>query len=191
MRLFSLREICVIIFLASNYCVLARWFKPNYDGRKRISQLNIAGTHDSMSYTTTSRLARCQDWSLKDQLTAGIRYIDIRVRHINKQLPIYHGPIYLKTDFATVVNTVVQYLNENPTEAILMSVKEEYTAANNGDETYDVAVKKVLGQHLDKWWTGQGNNPTINEIRGKFVVVQRSGNERLGIPWYEFNVSKH
>ena len=49
-----------------------------------ISALSIPGTHDSCSYSAKwydiPPISQCQSWSVKKQLMAGVRYLDIRVK---------------------------------------------------------------------------------------------------------------
>src|SRR5688500_16988143 len=47
-----------------------------------VAQLSIPGTHDSGARTEpVGGTAKCQNLSIADQLTAGVRYLDIRCRH--------------------------------------------------------------------------------------------------------------
>ncbi|XDV40860.1 hypothetical protein PO909_009859, partial [Leuciscus waleckii] len=48
------------------------------DNETLISTLTIPGSHDAMALYG-GPLAKCQAWSLEDQLKAGIRYFDLRV----------------------------------------------------------------------------------------------------------------
>src|SRR5262245_27175119 len=55
------------------------WMKKLADSKK-LSELTIPGTHDTCALHGGD-IPKCQAWSLKDQLEAGIRFIDIRCRH--------------------------------------------------------------------------------------------------------------
>jgi 1-phosphatidylinositol phosphodiesterase len=74
----------------------------------------------------------CQDWSLADQLNHGIRYVDIRCRHIQDVFAIHHDAFYMGINFGAGVRDVcISFLTANPTECIIMQIKEEYTASDN------------------------------------------------------------
>jgi len=75
------------------------------NGSLSLSQFSIPGTHDSMAlYEPVSGTAKCQNLSLGDQLNAGVRFIDIRCRHINNAFAIHHGSIYENANFDDVLN---------------------------------------------------------------------------------------
>lgn len=99
-------------------------------GSKKLSELNIPGTHESCA-RYGGPLAACQTLSLQEQLEAGIRFIDIRCRHIgdgngNDIFTIHHDVFYQNLTFGTGVRDVcIDFLKKNPTECIVMSIKEE------------------------------------------------------------------
>ena len=69
-----------------------------------LSQLSLPGTHDTCAlYNGFSfGFAKCQAWALADQLNAGIRFIDIRCRHLGDRFAIYHGVIDQRISFDDV-----------------------------------------------------------------------------------------
>ncbi len=109
-----------------------------------VSQLSIPGTHDSGAlYEPVSGTAKCQNLSIADQLNAGVRFLDIRCRHINDAFAIHHGSIYQNANFNDVLNAVIGFLNSNPSETVIMSVKEEHTPSGNTrsfEQTFDSYV---------------------------------------------------
>ena len=106
-----------------------------------LSQLNIPGTHESCAHATyVHDWADCQDWSLQDQLNHGIRYIDIRCRHINDGFDLYHGDVQIVSSLysnaglkfaADVRDVCVAFLKANPKECIIMQIKRESSDSNN------------------------------------------------------------
>ncbi|MBQ3420203.1 MAG: phosphatidylinositol-specific phospholipase C domain-containing protein [Romboutsia sp.] len=102
------------------------------DGNKQISDLSIPGTHDSGArYEPVQSVAKCQELSIDDQLNAGVRYIDVRCREIGDSFTIHHGPVYQNLNFDDVLKSCKDFLKTNPTETIIMSVKEEYNPTDN------------------------------------------------------------
>ena len=98
-----------------------------------ISKISIPGTHDSgarVDAPVVSGTAKTQDLSIAEQLNAGVRFLDIRCRHIDNAFTIHHGAIYQNLNFDDVLNACYTFLNSHPSETIIMSVKEEYDASN-------------------------------------------------------------
>ncbi|WP_293743705.1 phosphatidylinositol-specific phospholipase C [uncultured Pedobacter sp.] len=146
-----------------------------------IALISIPGTHDSgATIEPVSGTAKCQNLSITDQLNAGVRYLDIRCRHIDNAFAIHHGAIYQNLNFNDVLNACINFLNSHPTEAIIMSVKEEHTPSNNSrsfEQTFDSYVQQNPG----KWDLGN-NIPTLGSIRGKIRLLRRfSGSSPKGI----------
>lgn len=139
-----------------------------------IAHLSIPGTHDSGARNEpVAGTAKCQNLSIADQLVAGVRYLDIRCRHIGNSFAIHHGAIYQNLNFTDVLNACIGFLDNNPTETIIMSVKEEHTATDNTrsfEETFDAYVQ----QNPSKWNLGDGV-PTLGSIRGKIKLLRRFG----------------
>ena len=159
----------------------ARWMSC-VSNNTLLSRVSLPGTHDSCALHNGASFgfAKCQSWKLADQLKAGIRFIDIRCRHINDQLLIYHGIIDQKITFREVLETCRDFLRDHPSECIVMSVKEESTATGNTrrfDESFAVEANghgKLL--HISPVV------PKLNSVRGRIVLVDRVG-KLGGIPW--------
>ena len=153
-----------------------------------ISRISIPGTHDSgarIDAPVVSGTAKTQDLSIAEQLNAGVRFLDIRCRHIDNSFTIHHGAIYQNLNFDDVLNACYAFLNSHPSETIIMSVKEEYDASNTTrsfEQTFDSYVQK----NPSKWDLG-ANIPTLGAVRGKIKLLRRfSSGTTKGInasPW--------
>lgn len=142
------------------------------NGDLHLSQISIPGTHNAMAlYETFSGTAKCQHLSLTDQLNAGVRFIDIRCRHINNTFTIHHGSVYQNASFDDVLNAVFNFLDSNPSECVIMSVKEEYTPSEN-TRTFVQTFDAYVARSPDKWNLGT-SIPTINEAKGKITLFRR------------------
>ncbi|KAL2101094.1 hypothetical protein ACEWY4_002855 [Coilia grayii] len=144
------------------------------DNNKIITAITIPGTHDAMALQGSifGDIAICQAWSLADQLRAGIRYLDLRVKD---NLEIVHGIVSQQTTFTQVLNTVQNFLNQYKTETVLIRVKPEGNHKNN----VQVEVQKVIKSLLNIWV--KSSVPNMGEARGKVILLQK--NEfKLGIP---------
>jgi 1-phosphatidylinositol phosphodiesterase len=145
------------------------WMAPLYD-RQPLSQLSIPGTHDSMSTGPGGDTTQTQSMSLAQQLAAGIRFIDIRLNNADGQnLFLYHGPVALGGDFDDVLSTVSTFLVSNPTETVLMRVRQE--SSSQPDATFNAAVGQALSGYPSRWQAPTDTaDPTLGQVRGKFVI---------------------
>lgn len=148
-----------------------------------LSQISIPGTHDSGArYEPVSGTAKCQDLTIAEQLNAGIRFLDIRCRHINDSFTIHHGSVYQNINFDDVLNAVFSFLDSHPAEAVFMSVKEEYDASNT-TRSFEATFEAYTQTNPGKWYL-KNTIPTLSQARGKIVLLRRfsAGNLPKGIP---------
>lgn len=137
-----------------------------------LSSLSIPGTHDSGAlYEPIYGTAKNQDLTIAEQLSVGVRYLDIRTRHYKDAFTIHHGAVYQNQNFDDVLNAVISFLNNNPTETVIMSVKEEHTAADN-TRSYEDTFNWYVSKNPDKWLM-TNHVPTLGEARGKIVLLRR------------------
>lgn len=142
------------------------------DDSKYLSEISIPGTHDTAAlYEPISGTAKCQNLTLEEQLNAGIRYIDIRCRSYKDSFEIYHGAIYQKLNFDDVINTCTNFLSDNPTETIIMSVKEEYNPLGS-IKTFEEILKSYLEKNKSIWLLNDRIHQ-LGEVRGKIVLLRR------------------
>lgn len=167
---------CITIWLlaATSFVAVAGendWM-GSMDGNLLLSQLSIPGSHDTMAFfEPLSGTTKCQNLPLSSQLNAGVRFVDIRCRHVNNAFVIYHGRIDQKANFDDVLNACTSFLTNNPGECVIMSVKEEYTPDGNSrsfEQTFDSYVSKNPGI----WYLSAGI-PTLGSVRGKIVLFRR------------------
>ncbi|MBV9711342.1 MAG: phosphatidylinositol-specific phospholipase C [Ktedonobacteraceae bacterium] len=153
-----------------------QWMKALNDSTK-VSRLTLPGTHDTCSLRG-GPITACQTRSLHEQLAAGIRFIDIRCRHINNIFAIHHGSVYQGINFGAGVRDVcVNFLQTNPSECIIMSVKEEYTPSGN-TRTFEDTFDWYLQGFENSWYPGD-SIPTMKDVRGKIVLLRRFSAVRL------------
>lgn len=143
----------------------------------KISRLSIPGTHDTCAFKSASSFSKTQKKSLQEQLEAGIRFIDIRCRHIENVFAIHHGREFLDQFFGTDVRDVcINFLKANPSECIIMSVKlehDEKDITRSFEDTFDWYLK----DHEKFWYLGD-TVPNLGDVRGKIVLLRRFGAER-------------
>lgn len=159
------------------------WMKY-VDGNKYLDELSIPGTHDSSTCSVDNdtepqtSLAKCQQDYIPTQLLEGIRYFDIRLgkNNENGDPGIDHGMCYLlKKDggfmhLSDVIGYFKTFLNENPSEALIMLVSRGNDEAT--DDSVTTAFANVMDNNSDLFYTSS-HVPTLNEVRGKIVLLRR------------------
>lgn len=164
------------------------------DDDKYLDELSIPGTHDSGTCSVDndtepqSSQVKCQQDYIPTQLLEGIRYFDIRLGK-GDDPGIDHGDYYLlKKDayfmhLSDVIGYFKTFLNENPTEALIMLVSRGNDEAT--DESVTTAFAKVLDDNPKLFYTSS-RIPTLHEVRGKIVLLRRfrlAGNSVSAHTW--------
>ncbi len=165
---------------------------------RRISELSIPGTHDTMSRCRDASTCqgeigkwwvKCQSFSLADQLKIGIRALDIRCRHFGDRFAIHHGKshvdgMWFDTD---VLTPVIDFLKDHPGETVLMRIKPESEPSGNKKTFSEVFESYVEETGAPVWHPPEGidqPNPTLGEVRGKIVILDDFSNgNKYGINW--------
>lgn len=169
------------------------WMKY-VDDNKFLDELSIPGTHDSGTCSVDndtepqSSQVKCQQDYIPTQLLEGIRYFDIRLGK-GDDPGIDHGIFYLlKKDgnylhLSDVIGYFKTFLNENPSEALIMLASRGNDEAT--DESVTTAFAKVLDDNPKLFYTSS-RIPTLHEVRGKIVLLRRfrlAGNSVSGHTW--------
>lgn len=160
------------------------WMKFIGDTRP-LHFISMPGTHDSGALHNREvggiviGYAQCQDKSIAEQLEMGVRYLDIRCQFKSNTFDIYHGSVSQKQSFESVIRTCRDFLYRNPTETIIMSIKEE-----NGSSKGNLFSNRFVEYTYDypNLFKLQRNIPNIGEVRGKIVLVRRFQSiDKIGI----------
>lgn len=161
---------------AQLYC----WMK-NMKDETPLSALSIPGTHNSPTCHKALPSVRCQARSPKTQLENGIRFFDIRVQPESPQsskLVLVHAvfPISLtgQRTFSELLTTIFAFLDANPSETLIMSVKREGVNNLSDEQTarilYDHYTNNSAQAHR---WYSEPRIPTLGEARGKIILMRR------------------
>jgi len=158
------------------------WMKGISDSTS-LGRLTLPGTHNSgATYSPEGDvlgMVICQDQTLAQQLNSGVRFLDIRCRVENGVFTIHHGPVYQLINFGDVLNTCSTFLSNNPSETVLMRIKQEYSEDNAEfarvfNENYYPSYEGIL-------YTAQ-STPLLGDVRGKIVIVSNASGVP-GLPW--------
>ena len=138
-----------------------------------IRNLAIPGAHDSCAFDFTSKtlivdsFGYTQKWNLNEQLYAGIRYFDIRVRSNGW---VYHGIRGTTSSFVSVMQTFTMFLNAHPQEGLIMRLQCNPLDDVEACMTDDVLA--VLDMYKSKLLLTR-QVPLVKDIRGKvFLIVE-------------------
>lgn len=145
------------------------WMKDIPDDTK-LSEMTIPGTHDSMSLFGIC-CARTQTWTLVEQMKAGLRYFDIRLRRINNTLRAYHGFVDQKETFDSILVYAFDFLEKNPSETIMFEIISEYDP-KNCEKSFVELYEEYTKSYKDKIIPYEYKDITMGEIRGKLFVVK-------------------
>ena len=140
----------------------------------------MPGTHDTCAnfdFAGLSSTAAAQDLTLSEQLAAGVRVIDIRPYiESDGSVTIHHGVVYQHMSYKEAVRVCCDFLDENPSEALLFRVYNE----NRIDETLPLvaqAVRDEMESEPSKWLPVNSDEAwrlTVGESRGKLILMQRN-----------------
>ncbi|KAJ8335174.1 hypothetical protein SKAU_G00408130 [Synaphobranchus kaupii] len=160
------------------------WMASIPDSRP-LSEVTLPGTHNTMAFYGGA-LTECQSWPLDLQLRAGVRFLDMRVRHVKGNLTIHHGVVYQRAHLGQVLEGVARFLQERPTETVLMRLKEEFSETN---DIYAAVVDYVhCYANWDLLWHSR-ITPTMGQARGKLVVLQDFSGPDLGMRYGSLHIA--
>ncbi|EME49021.1 hypothetical protein DOTSEDRAFT_142602 [Dothistroma septosporum NZE10] len=156
------------------------WMKE-FEDETPLSALSIPGTHNSPTCHKALPSVRCQAVGPKEQLNNGVRFFDIRVQPSNPEdakddsLNLVHGvfPVSLTgpKKFRGLLNDVEEFLSDNPTETVIMSMKRE-GPGNATDQQLSVILRDHYAADINKWYT-EPRIPKLGEVRGKIILMRR------------------
>ena len=147
-----------------------------------IGDISIPGTHDSGSKNCTNLPgASCQDYTIEEQLNMGVRFLDIRCRYHDDELLVHHGSSYAGFGLGTVLTTINNFLQNNPTETVIMSLKPEnateFPIAGQdwtSEPGFEVRFSRFVDSYPDLFYKGN-DLPKLGAVREKIVLVRRFG----------------
>ncbi|MBP0985585.1 MAG: phosphatidylinositol-specific phospholipase C domain-containing protein, partial [Oscillospiraceae bacterium] len=160
-----------------------------------LGEIIIPGSHDSATqYVQLAFFSKCQSLGIGEQLSAGCRYLDIRLGFDGKtgKLKLMHGftecrntlfatePLYMED----MLRECYAFLAAHPTETVIIAVKQEH--GEESVEQFETALDAYLLEHPD-YWLLTDTVPSLGEARGKLVLMRRYEDEaglgpRAGIP---------
>lgn len=163
-----LAVLCTLSFTATAY-QRHNWMGDLPNDRS-LSEIVIPGTHDTGAYNIPADLGETQDWNIPDQLNNGIRFLDVRIANSGTSsypFEIRHGFERLGDFHNLILNPVINFLNANPNEVILMSVKDEDTLDKQR------FLNEVVYAAGSKFVTHVDSTVRLGDVRGKIILIDR------------------
>ena len=159
------------------------WLK-NVGDNIKITDVSLPGTHDSGATHSIADVAgKCQDISIKTQLDIGVRFFDLRLQLVNDEFKIVHSFVDQNLKFSSVVDDMYNFIKENSSEFLIISVKQEKNNVNSS-LSFDEAFIRDLKEYKDIFKYEDRSFPsTIGEARGKIYILSRFSSE-IGIDAY-------
>ncbi|CAM5238406.1 1-phosphatidylinositol phosphodiesterase [Streptomyces spiroverticillatus] len=156
------------------------------DSARPLRTLTVPGTHDSGA-RYGGLWVECQNTTIAQQLTSGIRFLDIRCRAFEGSYSIHHGAFYQHLNFDDVLTACRDFLAAHPSETVLMRVKQEYSEVSDGE------FGALFTDYLDRrGWRSlfliADALPTLGEARGRVVLLANNGGLPGGIRWGDTSV---
>ncbi|KAI0387928.1 PLC-like phosphodiesterase [Hypomontagnella monticulosa] len=168
---------CLSIFSSSHLSSWMRELRDEYP----LSALSIPGTHNSPTSHMALPSVRCQAVHIREQLENGVRFLDIRV-NVNSDssdLALVHSafPVSVRGTkyFKDMLEVVYSFLDANPSESIIMSIKREGTGRGT-DHQLSKILKDRFYEDGKRWYT-EPRIPRIGEVRGKIILLRRHVND--------------
>lgn len=160
-----------------------RWMAALKDDRA-INELSLPGTHDSGATHSIADVAgKCQSLSIEDQLYIGVRFLDIRLQLVGDDLNIVHSFVDQRTDFEDTLEEIVEFIEENPSEFLFISIKED-ADPKNPKGSFATLLEEELREY-DIISEDKALPKTVGEARGKIYIISRYRGSTMGIPAYE------
>ena len=156
---------------------LDSWMKHLHDDWP-LPCLSIPGTHNSPTCYKALPSVRCQAVGIPEQLANGVRFMDIRVSasRDDDRLALVHSafPISLTGTkyLSDMLDDVYAFLENNPSETVLMSLKREGTGRGSDGDMGRWLKTAHIDKKSERWFT-EPRVPTLGEARGKIILIRR------------------
>ena len=189
MRKLFLRTTCVLLSFAAAVFSMSPLERAGKDASRWMEQLpdetplgslSVPGTHDSAAlHSLADAAGKCQSLTVKEQLTAGVRFFDLRLRQDGDSLHLVHSFVDQRTTLEEVLDCFDTFLSENPSEFLLVSFKED-TGAIRPEGTFAHCLENCL--EGSSAFSAERTLPdSLGDARGKMIVLARYDSASVGV----------
>ena len=154
------------------------------DDTAPLNSLTIPGTHDTGALHSIAEISgKCQTLSIKEQLKIGVRFLDIRLQLVGDKLNVVHSFVDQMTDFEDSLADIVEFIRENESEFLIVSIKEDSSPKNSDKKFADVLESMLLS--YPEISTARTLPATVGDARGRIHIAARYKNATIGLPCYD------
>lgn len=156
-------------------------------GNTYFSFVSTPGAHDAATSGVGgwgSEYAKCQGEDIETLLKNGVRAFDLRPNYMNNNaitsdnLYIYHGTYNTNVRYVDAMQTLVNFVKDNPSEAIsVVMVKEK--GEGNTDRSSEMwsVINACHNQHSTYMKLLNSATLMLDDFRGKICYLNRTGTE--------------
>ena len=153
------------------------------DGGAALNSLTIPGTHDSGAlHSIADASGKCQSLPIKEQLKIGVRFLDIRLQLVDNKLKVVHSFVDQMTDFEDVLADMAEFIRDNTSEFLIVSIKEDASPKQSDKDFTDVLEGLLLS--YPEVSAARELPATVGAARGGIHILARYYNASLGVPCY-------
>ena len=151
-------------------------------GSTYFTMLSTPGSHDSATSGVDSNYssqAKCQSETIAQQLANGVRAFDLRPQYCSSNtitadnLTIYHGSISTNVKYKDAIADIVEFLQNNPTEAISIIMNKEEASGSDQTSTLIDVVTSIHNNYSRYFKVIDHSYYTLNDFRGKIFFGGR------------------
>lgn len=151
-----------------------KWMETICDNTP-IRELALPGTHDSGTYKVIGDSISTQCLNFAQQMSAGIRVFDIRVRHIENKFTLQSGTDDLNVAFSDFLLEVALFLTNQTSETVLFRLKKEYIDGTGNTRSMRATLDWYLNLYQSFYLNTTNLGVTLGQARGKFIVLNDNG----------------
>lgn len=192
MQKFKYFILLLSVICSSNALDMTNWMS-NLDNTTPLNYITLPGSHDAgMSKARNcappikgAALSQTQDLDILDQLTAGVRYFDIRPDYDKGELVTYHryelagfGWGCSGQDLVSIFDQAVNFLQEHPSEVVIFRISKTrdgsgHLASDTVHRVIELISQRQYNDHLYKTKEDQLNIAELSlySVRGKLLIV--------------------
>ena len=143
-----------------------------------VASITIPGAHDAATYTISTPVvdifARTQAMTIADQLSYGVRAFDLRPALVDNKLEIYHDKYDTHVSFADAIDTILDFLDSNPSEFAIILIRHE-TEADGNDAGWSEAMYNILSALPEEKVVREFDpEMTLSQVRGRILFLSRN-----------------
>ena len=138
-----------------------------------ITKLLLPGTHDTMTASCPERYYHTQIMSLEEQLMAGVRFLDLRLR---REMKAAHREWISDIDADQIFSACAEFLSRYPREMLLVRIQNA-NEKKDDYEAYGAALKEKIESWEELFYHWEDGAPawmSLGACAGKIVAIECS-----------------